>query len=374
MKILHPLFASRFWSLLLKEIRQILSNKVILTLFIVPATIDVLLYGLALNPDVTQIRLGVVDYAQVWQSRELVSALTENQVFVAKQYLLSQQALGEQVRQGNVTLGLVIPPEFQRDLTQAKPAELQVLVDGVDANTAGIASGYIRRITQEYGRQLLPNPLPSLVQPQHVFLYNPGLKSSWFFVTGTMAISLTISSTVISSLIVIREKDTGTLEQLLMTPAAEWEIILAKTVPLFVLLMGEVFLALGTGLVVFGLPFRGALPIFLGLSGLYLLTGIGIGVMMATFARTQQQLILTAFFVNIPLLQLSGAIAPVDSMPTFFRFIALFNPLQHYVRILRGVILKGIGLNFLWSDALALGVFATAFLAISIRQFRKQLN
>lgn len=374
MNVLRRLFSDRFKALVTKEIRQILSNAVILVLFIVPVTVDLMLYGFSLKPDVTQIKLGIVDYAQVAESRELISALIENRVFVPEQVLAGQQALSEQVSQGKVTVGLVIPPEFKRNLEQNKPAPVQLLVDGVDANTAGIASGYLRRIVQEYGLQLQIEHTPPLIQPQHTFLYNPGLRSSWFFVSGVLALSLTVSSTVISSLVVIREKDRGTLEQLLMTPAAAWEIVLAKVVPLFVLLMGEAFLGLGVGRLVFGLPFRGNLLVFTGLSGLYLLAGIGIGMMMATLAQTQQQLILSAFFVNIPLIQLSGAIAPIDTMPAVFRYLSIVNPLQYYVRILRGIILKGIGLEMLWTDALAIALFATLFLSVSINQFRKQLT
>lgn len=374
MKLLHRFLGSRFWSLVIKEIRQIFSNQVILTLFVVPVTIDLMLYGFSLKPDVTQIKLGIVDYAQVAESRELISVLTENRVFVMEQYLPTQQALAEQVRQGNITVGMVIPPEFKRNLTQGKSTKLQVLVDGVDANTAGIASGYIRRMIQAQDLEWSIESPPLLIQPQHKFFYNPGLRSSWFFVSGGLAISLMVSSTVISSMIVIREKDRGTLEQLLMTPASASEVVLAKVVPLFVLLIGEAFLGLGVGRLVFGLPFRGNLLVFAVLSGLYLLAGIGIGIMMATFARTQRQLVLTAFFINIPLIQLSGAIAPVESMPPFFRALSWLNPLRHFVQILRGILLKGIGLEMLWLHVLALMLFAAIFLAVSIGQFRKQLS
>ena len=374
MNLIKRILNSRFWTLAIKEINQILRNKQSLVLLVIPPTVQLLIYGFALNPDVHYIKLGIVDYANTYESRELVSALTINRVFVAEQHLSNAQELGEQVREGKLTAGLVIPPEFKRNLSQDKPAEVQVLVDGVDANTAGIAQGYLSQIIGQYSRQLSANQAPALVTTQTTFLYNPGLVSSWFFVPGVLGLVLTLISSLVSSVTVVREKDTGTLEQLLMTPAEAWEILLAKIVPLFVLLMGDVFLALSVGRLVFGVPFRGNFPLFLGLSALYLFVGIGIGIMLATVCRTQQQVVLTSFFVNLPLIQLSGAIAPIESMPTVFKYLSLLNPLRHYVAIVRGILLKGVGLGVLWPNAIALFFFAVVLLSVSINRFRSQLS
>jgi ABC-2 type transport system permease protein len=288
--------------------------------------------------------------------------------------LASQQLLAQQVQQGNVTVGLVIPPEFKRKLSQEKPANLQVLVDGVDANTAGIASSYILGIIHQFGRQLLSDPVLPLVRPLQTFLYNPGLISSWFFVPGVIGMVLTVNSSLVSALVVIREKEIGTLEQLLMTPAAIWEILLAKLIPLFVVLMADLFLALGVGRLVFGVPMRGSLLLLILLSGLYLLVGIGMGMMLATLSRNQQQVVLLVFFSNVPLIQLSGSIAPVESMPALLRYLSILDPLRHYIQILQGILLKGVGLNVLWLNVLALAVFAVAFLTIGINRFRGQLT
>ncbi len=374
MNLIKRILNSRFWTLAIKEINQILRNKQSLVLLVIPPTVQLLIYGFALNPDVHYIKLGIVDYANTYESRELVSALTINRVFVAEQHLSNAQELGEQVREGKLTAGLVIPPEFKRNLSQDKPAEVQVLVDGVDANTAGIAQGYLSQIIGQYSRQLSANQAPALVTTQTTFLYNPGLVSSWFFVPGVLGLVLTLISSLVSSVTVVREKDTGTLEQLLMTPAEAWEILLAKIVPLFVLLMGDVFLALSVGRLVFGVPFRGNFPLFLGLSALYLFVGIGIGIMLATVCRTQQQVVLTSFFINLPLIQLSGAIAPIESMPTVFKYLSLLNPLRHYVAIVRGILLKGVGLGVLWPNAIALFFFAVVLLSVSINRFRTQLS
>jgi len=378
MKTLSTFFKSfsdgRFLALVRKEINQILRNKQLLILLIVPPTVQLLLYGFALNPDVHYLKLGVVDYANVSASRELVSALTENRIFVVASYPSTEQALSRQVETGKLTAGIVIPPEFRRDLSQGKTAEIQAFIDGVDANTAGIANGYINQIIQQYNATLSEAPAHPLVKPEVIFLYNQGLTSSWFFVPGVMGMVLTLIGSLVSAVTVVREKDTGTLEQLLMTPAEAWEILLAKVVPLFVLLMGDVFLALSLGRLVFGLPFRGNLLLFVMLSGLYLFVGIGVGIMLATISKSQQQVVLTAFFINLPMVQTSGAIAPIETMPMFFQVVSQLNPLRHYIAIVRGILLKGVGLEALWMHALALAAIAIVLLTVSVNKFRSQLS
>jgi ABC-2 type transport system permease protein len=367
-------FASRFWSLVRKEINQILRNKQLIVLLIIPPTIQLLIYGFALNPDVHHLKLGVVDYSRTADSRELVAAMTENRIFDAKALLFSERALATQVETGQLTAGIVIPPEFSRDIADGKSAEIQVVIDGVDANTAGIASGYINQIVQQFSQQHLnPTAMPPMTT-QVIFLYNQGLTSSWFFVPGVMGLVLTLIGSIVSSITVIREKDTGTLEQLLMTPADAWEILLAKVVPLFILLMGDVLLALTIGRSIFNVPFRGSFLLFMTLSGLYVFVGIGVGIMLATICQSQQQVVLTTFFINLPMVQLSGAIAPIETMPQFFQTLSLLNPLRHYIAIVRGILLKGVGLEALWTQSLALGCFAIALLAVSTDRFRNQIG
>jgi ABC-2 type transport system permease protein len=368
---------SRHWSLMLKEIRQILKNRQIIFLLLFPPTVQLLIFGLALNPAVNHLSLGVVDYSDSPASRDFVAALVANDVFEIQSFQPRAADLGQQVRTGQVSTGLVIPPEFAERLAMGQSVDVQVLIDGVDANTAGIASGYIKQLINHYGQTLKSSPGLSPGPPVETavrFLYNPGLLSSWFFVPGVIGVVLTLTGSLVSSTTVIREKDLGTLEQLLMTPAQGWEILAAKIAPLFVLLMGDVLLASAIARVVFGLPFRGSYPLFLALSGVYVLVAISIGILLATLTRTQQQVVLLSFFFNVPLIQLSGAIAPIESMPTFFRVLSFFDPLRHYVTIARSLILKGVGLEVLLPEVLILLGFAVLLLGLSISRFRAQLN
>jgi ABC-2 type transport system permease protein len=372
--MLKRLFASRLWALISKEMNQILHNRSLLVVLLFPPTVQLLVYGFALNPDVHGLRLGVMDYAQTQESRELVSAFTENKTFVTDQVFLSEKTLAHQLEMGKLDAGVVIPPEFSRQIAAGNPTDVQLLLDGVNANTAGLASGYLNQMVRQFSlTRLLPDfTLP--IETHVTFFYNPGLVSSWFFVPGVMGLVITLIGSIVSAITLVKEKDTGTLEQLLMTPAADWEILLSKIVPIFVLLMGDVFLALGLARGVFGVPFRGSFLLFIGLSGLYVFVGISVGILLATLCQSQQQVVLTTFFINLPMVQLSGAIAPVETMPDFFQYLSWLNPLRHYVSIMRGILLKGVGLEALWMHVIALGCFVIVLFSISVRQFRRQLS
>lgn len=185
-KLLYRLLNSRIWALAIKEINQILRNKQLIFLLVFPPTIQLLVFGFALSPDVQFLKLGIVDYANSQMSRELVAAMTENQIFVAQNYLFNETELAEQVRLGQVTAGLVIPPDFDRQFQQGQSPEIQVLIDGTDANTAGIANGYMTQIVNQFSRRQV-NASPPLIEPEVIFLYNAGLNSTWFLFLASWA-------------------------------------------------------------------------------------------------------------------------------------------------------------------------------------------
>jgi ABC-2 type transport system permease protein len=373
MRYLLQLFNTPLWALIRKEINQILRNKQLLILLIIPPTLQLLLYGFALNPDVHNLRLGVIDYAKITESRELVTAMTSNGIFILDSVPTSEKELSHEVEEGKLDVGVIIPPQFPRQLAQ-KQAEIQVFIDGVNANTAGIANGYMSQIVRQFNRKLVNNQTSPPILPEVIYLYNPGLTSSWFFVPGVMGLVLTLIAILVSAITVVKEKDTGTLEQLLMTPSANWEILLAKIIPLAFLLLGDVMLALTLGTLIFHLPFRGSFVLFIVLSSMYLFVGISLGIMLATIAGSQQQVVLMSFFINLPIVQTSGAIAPIEAMPPVFQYLSLLNPLRHYIAIVRGILLKGVGLDVLWMNVLFLLAFAVILMTISIRKFRSQLS
>lgn len=369
-------FFTQLNALVKKELRQILRDRELLFMLIVMPVMQITLYSFALSPEVDHLRLGVVDYANSSTSRELEASLVQNEVFVLTYAGQDIEQLSEQVRGGKLDVGLIIPPDFERSIKKDESAKIQVLLDGVDANTAGIATGYLNQILNAFNRKLTTgSQYPKLlVEPQVSFAYNPGLESRWFFVPGVLALVLNLVSTLVSSAAVIREKDTGTLEQLLMTPASSAQILAAKVIPLSMVLMINVLISLCISVFVYGVPFRGNLILFLAISLLSIIVGISIGIALAAFAANQRQSLLTSFFINLPVIQLSGALSPVESMPEFWQWLSLLDPLRYYVTCVKAIMLKGVGLEAIWPSVLALFIFAIVLLAASSAKFRKQLT
>ena len=392
----RTIISSRLWALILKETREILRNKYLLFLLLVPPIIQLLILGGALDPQVRNLSLATVDHAQTTQSRDLVAALVNSGVFRRNTYLVSEENLSHQLEMGRLNVGIVIPPDFTNDLNRGKSANVQVLMDGADAYTAGIASSYVLRtigqfkpeaVVQEASSAKLPRSdtnakengsdsrpaSQTLIEPRIDILYNPGQISSWFFIPGVLGACLTLTGTLVASATVLRERESGTMEQLLMTPAAPWEILLAKIIPLAAFLLADVCLAILAARVIFGLPFRGNLLLFLIASALYAFVGIGMGMMLGSMCRSQRQAQLASFFINIPLILLSGTVVPLDTMPWFLQMLSLADPLRYYTLIGRGVILKGATLAMLWQQLVFLLLSAILVLSVSVNRFCKQL-
>ncbi|SRR5579875_51844 len=361
------------WALIAKETREILRNKHLIFLLLVPPIIQLLILGAALDPQVRNLSIGIVDYARSHESRDLTAILTNSGVFPRAAFFDDDRRLGRELERAHVDLGIVIPPEFTDDIDRRTPAPVQVLVDGSDAYSAGLASGYILR-TLEHFRPSTASMQPApRIDPQVDVLYNPGLLSSWYFVPGVLGATLTLTATLVASATVLRERESGTMEQLLMTPAADWEILLAKILPLVMFLLADVVLAVCAARLIFGLPFRGSFIVFLCASALYVFVGIGLGMLLGTVCRSQRQAQLASFFINIPLIQLSGTVVPFDTMPALLQTLAVLDPLRYYAIIARSVILKGAGLSILWPQLLLLALFSALMLTFSVTLFRRQL-
>ncbi len=365
---------SGFSALLVKEFLQLLRNKQLLVILVITPVVQLCAYGFALSPEVKHLRLGVIDYAASPVSRDLIAALTRNQVFDLEDSGGNETELSLKVRDGKLDAGLVIGPEFTRTLKQGKRAKVQILLDAVDANTAGITTGYMIQIFNNFTSEHAQTQVGvDFVDLDSTFLYNPGLVASWFFVPGVIGMVLNIAGILVSSSTLLREKETGTLEQLLMTPVSSAEILIAKIIPLLVVLFINIGVSLSISMGIFHLPFRGdPLALFL-ISLLYIFVVMSIGISLATISSNQRQAMLISFFITMPVITLSGALAPLESMPEFFRNLSLLNPLRYYIVCLKGVLLKGVGLDILWPEVLVLFVFAAVLLSLSASRFRKQM-
>src|SRR5580658_2404319 len=382
---------SRLRALVHKEFAQIRRDKRLAVSLIIPPTLQILLFGFALDSTVSNLRLGVIDWSRTPESRELVSTLTESKSFKLGGGYASVHDLEAAISRGKLDAGIVVPHEFAHDLQRGTPVDVQILLNAADANTATIAQGYAEGVIQSYNQTLaaegirprirmlsgasgVPPGPRGVVDTVTAFLYNPGLVNAWFIVTGTFGVLLILNGSLVASTAMIKEREAGTVEQLLMTPASPTDIVVAKITPLFVLLMVMVLLAIGVMRVGFAVPVRGSMLLVVLSAALCVLCGIGIGTFVATFTKSAQQSQLTAFFINPPLATLSGALTPVEAMPRWMQPITLLNPIRHFGIITRGTMLKGSGIDVLWPNFLALIGFAVVLVSLSIWRFRKQLG
>jgi ABC-2 type transport system permease protein len=382
-------FWARLVALVHKEFNQIRRDRRLAMALIVPPTLQLLLFGFALNATVSNLRLGVVDDSRTPESRELAATMSESKSFRLAATYFSVSDLGAAISRGDLDAGLVIPYDYARSLQNGRQADVQVLFNAVNANTAAIGQGYAEGVIQSYNQTLITEggihakfqqvaandvSRRGRITLTPAFLFNPGLESSWFIVTGTFGILLILNGSLVASTAMIKEREAGTVEQLLMTPAGTTEIIIAKIVPLFLLLMVMVFFAIGLMKVAFDVPFRGSLPLVISASALCVLCGIGIGTFIATFTKSAQQSQLMSFFVNPPLASLSGSLTPVEAMPHWMQPLTVLNPIRHFGVISRAALLKGSGIDTLWPNLLALMAFTAVLLALSVWRFRKQLG
>lgn len=401
--LLNKIFGARIWALFLKEMRQIRNDRRLIFTLIIPPTIQLIIFGYALNPEVTNLRLGVVDESRTAVSRELVSAFVESHSFRIEGYYLSTEELGQSLSKGDLEAGLIIPVDFAKKRDRGMTAHVQFLLDAVDYNTAGIAGGYAQRIIASLNERIAQDQALSAMSqsdtgdasgtqgavtmnvagnmeaskgivPRIALLYNSGLQNSWFIVTGTLGILLVLNGSLVSSASMVKEKEIGTVEQLLMTPSQSTEIIVAKMAPLFLLLLMDIVLALAVGSFFFSVPVRGNIVLLCSAGALCVLAGIGIGTIIATFSKSQQQAQLISFFVNPPLALLAGATTPIEAIPDWLRPLTWMNPIRHFASISRGVMLKGVGIEELYPYLLSLVGFAVVLITVSALRFRKQLG
>ena len=381
--IMNKLLNWRLWPLCAKELRQIRRNSKLVAMLVIPPTLNLVLLGFAMNPEVTNLKLGVVDESHTAESREVVSAFTESRSFQLHKIYESTSALGEALSAGELDAGLVVPSDFAKRRMKGETAEVQILVDGVNSNTAAIAGGYATRIVSALNQKITVvrgvNGAPAQSASRGalsrvLLLYNPGLKNSWFIVTGMIGMLLVMLGIAVSSSAMVKEKEAGTIEQLLMTPADGAEIIVAKIAPIFMLLSLDIGLAVAVGHVMFDLPVRGSLLLLYGSGMLCVLSGIGIGTIIATFTRSQQQAQLLGFFVTPPLSMLSGATTPIEAIPDWLQPLTYLNPVRHFATLARGVMLKGVGIEVVYPNLLTLMLFTIVLMGLSTWRFRKQLN
>jgi len=372
----------RIKHMLIKEFIQVFRDQRMRGVIFVFPVIQLLLFGYAVTIDVKNIATGIQDRDNSVFSRELVARFVKSGYFEIVAYVDSDSRVQELLDRGEAQMVLFMPKGFGAVIQSGRTAELQVIVDGTDSNTAGIVLQYCAKIAGEFSRQVLvtqftkvkgaTRPLPQVELETRAW-FNENLISRNFFVPGVIAIIVTLLTLMLTGMAVVREKEIGTMEQIMVSPITPLEFILGKTVPFALIGLVEVVLVTFVGVSWFEVPIRGSLLLLFFCTVLYLLTTLGVGLLISTVSRTQQQAMMTTFFFFMPALLLSGLMFPIANMPEAIQWLTYLNPMRYFLVIIRGIFLKGVGADILWPHIAALAILGLVTLCFTSRRFKKTL-
>jgi ABC-2 type transport system permease protein len=375
---------TRIRQMLRKEFLQTLRDPHTRWLLWGPPLIQMVIFGYAATLEIKHVSMAVLDLDNTQESRELISRFAASRYCHIDDYLSRSSELRDGIDRGRFIMAVEIDSGFAQRLRNGQGSTVQVILDSSNSNTALVALGYLNQVgagfAQEYQADRIQRTAPQLASfvPQIDLetrpWFNEGLQSEWYFVPGVLGNVMLIMIMNLTAFAVVREREIGTLEQIMVTPIRRWEFILGKTLPFFLIGCFDAMMLFLVGTLWFGVPFRGHLSVLaIGIT-VFLLAGLGLGLFLSTVAKTQQQSMITAFFFVMPMTTLSGFGTPISSMPPFFQKLSYFNPLRHVVLLLRDVYLKGVGLDVLWQSISFLAGFAALMLSISILRFRKTLE
>jgi ABC-2 type transport system permease protein len=369
--------------IVIKEFLQFRRDKRMMLVSFLAPVVQLLLLGYAATTDIRDIPMLVYDQDRTSTSREFVNRFENSGYFVVTRQATSMSEIDPYIENGDVWIALVIPHDFTSNLLALRPSTVQLLADGSDANSAGISIGYASQIVGKYSQSVLleiSKKSPSILNtgrlaPEVRVWYNPELKSRNFMVPGVLAMVLMIITMTLTSLAVVKEKEIGTLEQLMVTPIKPLQLIIGKLLPFIVIGAIDVALVLVVAKFWFAVPLRGSILLLLGLSCLFVLTTLGLGLFVSTISKTQQQAMMTAqFFFFMPFIFFSGFTFPIENMPRLIQYVTYAIPLRYYIVIIRGIFLKGVGVAELWPQIIALLIFGVVIFSLSVLLFRKRLG
>jgi len=366
-----------------KEFIQFMQDRKMFGISIVAPILQLIILGYAATFDVSKIPIVVCDYDNSPSSREFIRKFTNTDYFRVARYTDDLKDVDEMLDCGSASVAVIIPVDFQKKLINGNVAQIMLIVDGTETSTANVGLNHASVIISQYMQNIMVEALvkqgtrkiPARVMPEVRIWYNPELRSRNFMVPGVLGLLLMVITTILTSLAIVREKELGTLEQLIVTPIKPYQLIIGKFLPFIILGLVDVILVVFLTNLVFGLPVKGGVLVLLLLSLVFLMTTLGLGLFVSTISKTQQQAMMTAiFFCIMPMIFFSGFVFPIENMPTILRYVSYFLPLRYYFVIVRGLFLKGVGLNILWPQALALLIFGITILTLSSLRFHKKLE
>lgn len=372
----------RLKALLIKEFIQMKRDRLTFGMMIVLPVIQLLLFGFAINTDVKHLSTIVYDQSLQQEGRDLLASFTASEYFDIKYIAGNYQEVNDSISKGKTKVGIVIPPDFSENVKHGRSADVQVIVDASDSMAASSAISAAQLIGQLKSQEIMIQRIQGVTgksfEPAYDIRirpwYNPDFVSAFYMVPGILGIVLTMTMVMITSMAIVRERELGTLEQLIVTPMKSYELMLGKIIPYVFVGYVQATMALVVGILVFDLPIRGSLSLLYALTSLFIIASLALGILISTVAKTQMQAMQMSFFVFLPSVMLSGFMFPREAMPTFFYWLGDVLPLTFYLEIMRGIVLKGIGFNFLWSQVAALCTFILIAFSISILKFQKKLT
>lgn len=375
--------AERIKQMLIKEVKQVRRDPRMRAVILVVPILQSLVFGYAVTTDVRHVRTAIFDSDNSVESRDLISRFLGSGYFDAVEHVSNDEAARDAIDHSRAKLVIHLRHGFAEAIRSGRPAEAQLLIDGTDSNTAGLVLQYASSIASDYNRNVLvtralkaTGSVPT-VQPLNLRVrawFNENLDSRNYFVPGVIALLVAVTTLLLTSMSVVREKEIGTIEQIVVSPITKSEFILGKSAPFVVIAYMNVLLVTIVSVFWFRIPIRGNLLLLLGATGLYLLTMIGIGLFISTIASTQQQAMMTAFFFILPAILLSGFIFPIANMPVVVQWFTLLDPIRYFLVIIRGIFLKGVGAAVLWPQLVGLAVLGVATLTVAVSAFRKTLG
>lgn len=361
----------RLWALVTKEFRQVFRDPRMARFIFIAPILQLVIFGYAVTTDIDDTATFVVDHSRTRDSRALVEAVTASGYFRVVGRSERASDLVRALDHGDIVVGIVIPVDYAEGLRDGRGARIQILVDGTNSNTASLAQGYIERIVLEHALEVSSDPPRALVDLRERPWFNPNLESQHYNVPAVVGALILLICLLLTSLAVVREREIGTLEQLNVSPLTPSELIAGKTLPFAMIGLVDLALVTAVALFWFRVPFRGSLLCLFLASLLYLMSGLGLGLLISTVSATQQEAFLASFLVFQPAILLSGFMFPVSSMPRLFQIVTLANPMRHYIEIVRSIFLKGTGILPLWNRYAALLAIGVLLLWLASRRFQK---
>ena len=373
---------SRLMSIIRKEFIQIFRDPRTLVLIIVMPMIQLFLLGYAATTDVKNISLAVWDQSKSPQARALLDTFRSANYFSIDYFVGSEQEYRDLIESGNIRAALIIPPDYEQRLLEGK-AQVLLVLDGSDATVGSTALSTAKLIGQSYATKVLTEQAaltgrpssfspPLDVRPQ--VWYNPDLIAAYFNVPGVIGMILYFITALLTASAIVRERERGTIEQLIVTPIRSWELVVGKILPYSILALIDMFEVLVIGHWWFKVPIKGDVGLVFALSGLFLVSSLGIGLFASTIANTQQEAFITVMVTMLPSIFLSGFFFPIEAMPVFLQYVSAFVPLRYYLVIIRALLLKGVGLAALKNEVIALTIFAIVIMGAASLRFRKRLD